>query len=64
MLIEVGGLNHKVAPLEIREKLAFSGTELKRKLGRMADFTDLEELVVLSTCNRTEFTPTARRNRP
>ncbi len=55
MLIEVGGLNHKVAPLEIREKLAFSGTELKRKLGRMADFTDLEELVVLSTCNRTEI---------
>lgn len=54
MPIQVGGLNHRVAPLEIRERLAFSGTELKSKLARMADSADLEELVVLSTCNRTE----------
>ena len=54
MPIEVGGLNHRVAPLELREKLAFSGPELKSRLARMADLADLEELVVLSTCNRTE----------
>jgi len=54
MPVEVGGLNHRVAPLELREKLAFSGPELKSRLARMADLADLEELVVLSTCNRTE----------
>ncbi|OGG06203.1 MAG: glutamyl-tRNA reductase [Candidatus Glassbacteria bacterium RIFCSPLOWO2_12_FULL_58_11] len=54
MPIAVGGLNHRVAPLELREKLAFSGAELKAKLARMAEARGLEELVVLSTCNRTE----------
>ena len=54
MPIAVGGLNHRVAPLELRERLAFSGPELKGKLARMADSADVEELVVLSTCNRTE----------
>jgi glutamyl-tRNA reductase len=54
MPIAVGGLNHRVAPLELREKLAFSGPELKGRLSGYAGMSDLEELVVLSTCNRTE----------
>ncbi len=54
MPIAVGGLNHRVAPLELREKLAFSGPELKGRLSAYAGQTGLDELVVLSTCNRTE----------
>ncbi|MFH1071532.1 MAG: glutamyl-tRNA reductase [Candidatus Glassbacteria bacterium] len=54
MPVAVGGLNHRVAAVELREKLAFSGPELKGRLGRMAERARLEELVVLSTCNRTE----------
>jgi len=55
MSVAVGGLNHKVAPLQLREKLAFSATELKRRLAEMARSPELEEVVVLSTCNRTEI---------
>ncbi len=54
MPIAVGGLNHRVAPLELREKLAFSGPELKGRLSGFAGTAGLEELVILSTCNRTE----------
>lgn len=49
------GANYKTAPLEIREKMALT----KRELGEMTQFllTDerLSEVVVLTTCNRTEF---------
>ncbi|MBW7995392.1 MAG: glutamyl-tRNA reductase [Candidatus Glassbacteria bacterium] len=54
MSIAIGGLNHRVAPLELREKLAFSSPELKGRLAGFADSSGLEELVILSTCNRTE----------
>lgn len=54
MSIAVGGLNHRVAPLELREKLAFSSPELKNRLSGITHRTGLEELVILSTCNRTE----------
>jgi len=43
-----------VAPLELREKLSFSAAELKRRLAEISISAGLEELVVLSTCNRTE----------
>ena len=55
MPVAVGGLNHKVAPIELREKLAFSTAELEGRLAGMAASSGLEEVVVLSTCNRTEI---------
>ncbi|MEA1996390.1 MAG: glutamyl-tRNA reductase, partial [Gemmatimonadota bacterium] len=55
MPVAVGGLSHKAAELELREKLAFSGAELERGLSGLASGSGLEELVVLSTCNRTEL---------
>ena len=54
MPIAVGGLNHRVAPLQLREKLAFSSPELKKRLAGYTGKQGLEELVILSTCNRTE----------
>lgn len=46
------GINHKTAPVEIREKLHFREDEIPALL---AEFKEtLSECVVLSTCNRTE----------
>ena len=47
------GLNHKTAPVEIREKLYLNETEIQSFLSRTREA--LSECVVLSTCNRTEI---------
>ncbi|MDR2346153.1 MAG: glutamyl-tRNA reductase [Planctomycetaceae bacterium] len=55
MGINVIGLNYKSAPIEIREQLAFSREELKLTLVNWSDFFADSEVVLLSTCNRTEI---------
>lgn len=55
MNLIVVGLNHKTAPVEVREKLAFSGSHLEESLNRLAKSTHLSESVILSTCNRVEI---------
>src|SRR5262249_56125809 len=47
------GLNHKTAPVAIRERLAFAGQTLAEPLARWHD-PAVEEVVILSTCNRVE----------
>ncbi|MBN2290039.1 MAG: glutamyl-tRNA reductase [Candidatus Glassbacteria bacterium] len=54
MPVALGGLNHKIAPVQLREKLAFSAAELEGRLRKMQAENALEEVAVLSTCNRTE----------
>lgn len=49
------GLNHNTAPVEIREQVIFSGPDVPRALGEALELGGVEEAVVLSTCNRTEF---------
>jgi glutamyl-tRNA reductase len=54
------GLNHKTAPVEVRERLAFSGSRLRGALSALAESCarqdgTLREGVILSTCNRTEI---------
>jgi glutamyl-tRNA reductase len=49
------GLNHRSAPLEVREQLAFSPTQVAAALNVWQDQTTDLEAVLLSTCNRTEF---------
>ena len=48
------GLNHRTAPIEIREKLAFSGTDRGPVLNALKSRPSLTEVALLSTCNRTE----------
>src|SRR2546423_6555867 len=49
------GLNHLTAPLEVREKLAFSAEERLAALASLRhQFAD-SEAVILSTCNRIEL---------
>lgn len=54
MHIIVVGLNYKTAPVEIREKLAFSELELPVALTELKSKKSILENMILSTCNRTE----------
>lgn len=53
--IVVVGVNYKSAPLEIREKLAFSDKKLNESLTSLYQNPLISENVILSTCNRVEI---------
>ena len=55
MPLQILGLNHNTAPVEIREQVAFAGDEVARALERLTGLDGVDEAVLLSTCNRTEF---------
>ncbi len=52
MIILAVGLNHKTAPVEVRERLAFPAEALSPGLAALKAY--VAEGVILSTCNRTE----------
>jgi glutamyl-tRNA reductase len=54
MLLTVG-LNHKTAPVHIRERLAFGPDIVVAALRGLGEQAGIEERVILSTCNRTEI---------
>jgi glutamyl-tRNA reductase len=58
------GLSHKTAPLEIREKLSFTREELAEIAVAITSVAEIEEGVVLSTCNRTEVFGSRRQGVP
>ena len=49
------GINHKTAPVEIREQAAFAQDELSNALQDIKANGSAEEATILSTCNRTEL---------
>ena len=53
MPILVVGVNHHTAPIDIREKVAFSPDEIGQALQALGILA--AERVIVSTCNRTEF---------
>ncbi|MFI5256223.1 MAG: glutamyl-tRNA reductase [Gemmatimonadales bacterium] len=55
MAVIVLGVSHHGAPLDVRERLAFSPHEVLPSLGRLRDDAGAREGVLLSTCNRTEL---------
>lgn len=55
MKIAVVGINHRTAPLEVREQVAFSGERAIAAARTLREGGILEEAVVLSTCNRSEL---------
>jgi glutamyl-tRNA reductase len=55
MQLVVLGLNHKTAPVEIRECFSLSEDEVRHGLRRLAEYDEIFECVILSTCNRTEM---------
>jgi len=55
MKVFVVGLNHKIADVDVREKLAFNGPKLEEGLLRFRELPEVEEAIILSTCNRVEL---------
>src|SRR5712692_2729665 len=54
MQIVVVGLNHKSAPVEVRERFSFSQEAVQEGLVKLHQKKSIEECSVLSTCNRIE----------
>ena len=55
MPLHILGLNHTTAPVEIREQVVFAGEDVARALSGVMRLDGIDEVVLLSTCNRTEF---------
>jgi len=49
------GISHHTATLEIREKIAIARTDYALRVGELRELDGIEEIVVVSTCNRTEI---------
>src|SRR5258705_10821049 len=54
MEIVIVGLNHRTAPVEVREKVSFTAEQAQRAAEELRARGILEETLVLSTCNRSE----------
>src|SRR5213594_4436273 len=48
------GLNHRTAPVEVRERVAFANGRLEPSLRRLVAVAGVAEGAILSTCNRVE----------
>jgi glutamyl-tRNA reductase len=59
MKLLITGLNHRTAPVEVRERLAFETQSLPGALDRLKQCPGLLEGMILSTCNRVEVAVTA-----
>jgi glutamyl-tRNA reductase len=55
MKVFIVGLNHKSAPLNIRERLAFNQNQVLEALTQLKNGFKESEFVLLSTCNRVEL---------
>lgn len=55
MTIVLVGLNHKTAPVEVRERLAFTEEACAEGLQRLVDNERIHEGLIISTCNRVEI---------
>src|SRR5256714_1150834 len=54
MSIVLVGLNHKTAPVEVRERLAFTDEDCAAGLRALVDGEAVREGLIVSTCNRVE----------
>jgi glutamyl-tRNA reductase len=51
----IKGLNHRSAPVDVRERFAVPEAKLPEALQRLTQQPGIEEGVIISTCNRVEF---------
>lgn len=49
------GINHKTAPVDIRERVAFTPEKIPVALHELRATNSVSEVAILSTCNRTEL---------
>lgn len=55
MNIAVVGLSHKTAPVHVREKLSIPEPQIEGAIAHLLSYPHLEEVAILSTCNRLEI---------
>src|ERR1700747_3690625 len=60
MKLFAAGISHKTAPVELRERLAVKQSEIADLAYVLKCFGHLDEIVLLSTCNRVEIYGTTR----
>ncbi len=60
MNIIVVGLSHKTASVDIREKVAFAPTQMEKPLSQLLALQDINEAIIVSTCNRVEIYASTR----
>ena len=58
------GLNHKLAPVSVLEKVSFPPAELPRALAHLQKSVKASEAFILSTCNRVELLVSAAGSNP
>ncbi len=59
MSIVLIGLSHKTAPIEMRERLAFSDSLMPEVLSSLVNHDEVDEGLIVSTCNRVEIVAAA-----
>jgi glutamyl-tRNA reductase len=62
--LELIGLNHRVAPLEVRERASLSPEQVDGALRGLTGGANLDGAAILSTCNRTELYLSPREHHP
>ena len=55
MPLQILGLSNNTAPVELREQVAYAGDDVARALSQLMTLEGVDEALLLSTCNRTEF---------
>jgi glutamyl-tRNA reductase len=55
MRFQLIGINHKTAPVEVRERLAIPDSRLAEACKRLSEHPAIAEGMIVSTCNRVEF---------
>jgi len=60
MKFQLIGVNHKTAPIEVRERLAIPESRLPEACKRLAEHPAVSEGMIVSTCNRVEFIATMK----
>jgi len=55
MPLIVVGINHRTAPVELREKVVFAEPDLSAALSELQQLPLVRESLIVSTCNRTEL---------
>lgn len=57
------GINHKTAPVDIRERVSFAPERLTDALHELTSTNEVSEAAILSTCNRTELVCCSNENK-
>ena len=55
MSLVVVGINHRTAPVDVRERVVFEPARVPDALRELSTLDSVEEAVIVSTCNRTEL---------